>query len=61
MNYGTRVSVSNLQPGDLVFFHSPIHHVAIMLTSTLMVHAPQSGDVVRIAAPYTTPVAAVRF
>jgi cell wall-associated NlpC family hydrolase len=59
--YGTRVSVSSLEPGDLIFFYSPISHVAIYLGGGLMVHAPHSGDVVRVASVYQTPVAAVRF
>jgi cell wall-associated NlpC family hydrolase len=59
--YGTSVSVSNLVAGDLIFFHSPISHVAIYLGGGLMVHAPHSGDVVRVASVYQTPSAAARF
>ncbi len=59
--YGTHVSNSSLQPGDLVFFHSPISHVGIYLGDGLMVHAPHSGDVVRVAALYATPTTAVRL
>jgi cell wall-associated NlpC family hydrolase len=59
--YGRRVPVSGLQPGDLVFFHSPISHVGIYLGNGLMVHAPHTGDVVRIASLWTTPSAAVRL
>jgi cell wall-associated NlpC family hydrolase len=60
-NYGSRVSVSSLQPGDLVFFHSPISHVGMYIGDGLMVHAPSSGDVVRVASLYATPSAAVRL
>jgi cell wall-associated NlpC family hydrolase len=60
-NYGTRVSVSSLKPGDLIFFNSPISHVAIYLGNGLMVHAPHTGDVVRVASVYETPSVAVRF
>jgi cell wall-associated NlpC family hydrolase len=59
--YGRSVSVSALQPGDLVFFNSPISHVGIYLGKGLMVHAPHTGDVVRVAAIYQTPSAAVRL
>jgi cell wall-associated NlpC family hydrolase len=59
--YGTRVSVSSLAPGDLIFFHSPISHVSIYLGNGLMVHAPHSGAVVEVAELYATPTAAVRF
>jgi peptidoglycan DL-endopeptidase CwlO len=61
VNYGTRVSVSSLEPGDLIFFHSPISHVAIFLGGGLMVHAPHTGEVVQVASVYETPSAAVRF
>lgn len=37
------------QPGDLIFNHRPISHVAIYLGNGTMVHAPQPGSVVRIA------------
>lgn len=36
------------QPGDLVFTGYPIHHVGIYLGGGRMVHAPQTGDVVKI-------------
>lgn len=48
INYGARVSRANLQPGDLLFFYSPIHHVAIYIGNGKMVHAPHTGDVVSI-------------
>ena len=45
---GERVSRSDLQPGDLVFFGSPIHHVGIYVGGGSYVHAPRTGDVVRV-------------
>ena len=36
-------------PGDLVFTGSPIHHVGIYLGGGQMVHAPQTGDVVKVS------------
>ena len=48
INYGARVSRANLKPGDLLFFYSPIHHVAIYIGNGKMVHAPHTGDVVSI-------------
>lgn len=59
--YGTRVSASSVQPGDLVFFNSPISHVGLYLGDGLMVHAPHTGDIVRVAALYETPSTAVRL
>jgi peptidoglycan DL-endopeptidase CwlO len=37
-----------LRPGDLVFFHK-LGHVAIYIGNGYVVHAPHTGDVVRIA------------
>jgi cell wall-associated NlpC family hydrolase len=45
---GQHVSRANLQPGDLVFFGSPIHHVGIYIGGGRMISAPQTGDVVKI-------------
>lgn len=48
---GTRVSKSNLEPGDLVFFGpGSIHHVGIYIGNGQMIHAPQTGDVVKITS-----------
>lgn len=44
---GVKVSRSALQPGDLVYFGSPIYHVAIYIGNNMMVSAPQPGDVVK--------------
>lgn len=49
-NYGTRVSKSQLQPGDLVFFYSPISHVGIYIGGGKMIHAPRPGDVVKVSS-----------
>jgi cell wall-associated NlpC family hydrolase len=60
--YGTRVSRDQLRPGDLVFFRSPIGHVGIYIGDGAMLHAPSSGDVVRIAPVFWSDfVAAVRL
>jgi cell wall-associated NlpC family hydrolase len=46
---GTPVSRSELQPGDLVFFYSPVSHVGMYIGNGKMVHAPTFGDVVKVA------------
>lgn len=52
---GRHIPVSQLRPGDLVFWAydrsdpGTIHHVAIYLGGGRVVQAPQSGDVVRIS------------
>jgi len=46
--YGVAVSRGSLEPGDLVFFGSPIHHVGIYVGGGNMVHSPHTGSSVRI-------------
>lgn len=46
----THIGKDQLQPGDLVFYYSPIHHVGIYVGGGYIVHAPQTGDVVRMAS-----------
>ncbi|WP_406297355.1 NlpC/P60 family protein [Embleya sp. NBC_00888] len=50
----TPVSYRNLRPGDLIFWSgtknaSDIHHVAMYLGGGRMIHAPRTGDVVKIS------------
>jgi peptidoglycan DL-endopeptidase CwlO len=49
INVGQRVSLADLQPGDLVFFGHPIHHVGIYIGGGQMIHAPHTGDHVKIS------------
>jgi peptidoglycan DL-endopeptidase CwlO len=50
-NYGTHVSASELQPGDLVFLYSPISHVEIMVGPDLAVSAADPALGVRYVHP----------
>ena len=43
------VSQANAQPGDLIFYYSPISHVGVYLGGGQLVHAPATGDVVKVA------------
>lgn len=52
INRGAHVARANLQPGDLVFFGSPIHHVGIYIGNGKMIDAPHTGDVVSINDVY---------
>ncbi|MDJ0340568.1 NlpC/P60 family protein [Streptomyces sp. H10-C2] len=62
INDGTRVSQSELRPGDLVFFYSGISHVAIYLGNDEIVHAPHPGGVVEVGKMSWMPFAgAVRL
>jgi peptidoglycan DL-endopeptidase CwlO len=45
---GKAVSRSQLQPGDLVFFYNPIHHVGIYIGDGKMIDAAGTGKDVRI-------------
>jgi len=47
---GSSVSRDNLQPGDLVFFGSPAHHVGIYVGNGCYIHSPKTGDVVKISS-----------
>jgi cell wall-associated NlpC family hydrolase len=51
IKYGKRVSLSQLKPGDLVFFgkNRYISHVGIYISKGLMVNAPRPGSRVKIA------------
>lgn len=42
---GTSISRSQLQPGDLVFFYSPIHHVAVYIGDGKILHTYGDGGV----------------
>lgn len=46
------VSSSDLQPGDLLFFYSPIHHVAIYVGGGMVIEAPHTGAYVQKAPIY---------
>ena len=47
---GRAVSRAELQPGDIIAFYSPVSHVGIYIGNGQMVHAPTSGDVVKVAS-----------
>jgi peptidoglycan DL-endopeptidase CwlO len=47
---GRKVSRSELQPGDLVFFYSPISHVGLYIGNGQMIHASNPSKPVGIAS-----------
>jgi len=47
--YGSPVSMSQLQPGDLVFF-SGLGHEGLYIGGGQFIHAPHTGDVVKISS-----------
>src|SRR5215218_1865764 len=52
---GTAVSYYDLQPGDLVFFYSPVSHVAMYIGNGQMVHASTSGQPVKVVSVDSMP------
>jgi cell wall-associated NlpC family hydrolase len=59
---GTAVpSLSQAQPGDLVFFGNPAYHVAIYLGNDQILQAPQSGETVSISHLNETPTSIRRI
>ncbi|MPY96220.1 MAG: transglycosylase SLT domain-containing protein [Acidimicrobiia bacterium] len=57
---GTPVaSLAEARPGDLVAFGDPVTHIGIYVGNDHMIHAPQTGDVVKVA-PITREPTAIR-
>jgi cell wall-associated NlpC family hydrolase len=48
----THISMSAIQPGDLIFYESPDQHVALYVGGGQIIHAPHAGDVVRYDSLY---------
>ena len=49
-NTTARVPIAYIEPGDLIYFYSPITHVGIYIGGGMMVDAPGPGRFVRLAA-----------
>jgi peptidoglycan DL-endopeptidase CwlO len=49
--------LANAQPGDILAFGSPVHHVGIYVGDNQMIEAPRPGLDVRIGPVYETPTA----
>jgi cell wall-associated NlpC family hydrolase len=57
---GPRVARDQLQPGDIVFFHPSANgpqHEGMYIGSGEFIHAPHTGDVVRVSSLYDTQYA----
>ena len=46
---GVPVDKANLQPGDLIFFYSPVSHVGMYIGNGQMVHSSTFGQPVKVA------------
>lgn len=58
-NTTTRIPKEQAQAGDLIYYYSPISHVGIYLGDGRLVHAPATGDVVKVSAVNWSRVAGV--
>jgi cell wall-associated NlpC family hydrolase len=47
-NVGRRISAAELQPGDLIFYYSPISHVSVYIGGGQRISATHTGDYVRV-------------
>ncbi len=56
---GPHVPRDQLAPGDLVFFYPDLGHVGMYIGGGLFIHAPHTGDVVRISSLYDAWYSAV--
>ncbi len=57
---GRSVSRSELAPGDLVFFYSPISHVALYAGNGQIIHAPRPGKGVQYTSLSSMPWAGAK-
>ncbi len=48
-NKGIKITLQQARPGDLVYFGTPPHHVGMYLGNDMFIHAPQTGDVVKVS------------
>jgi len=46
---GEKISPAGLQPGDVVFFGSPVYHVGMYVGAGYFIHAPRTGDFVKLS------------
>jgi peptidoglycan DL-endopeptidase CwlO len=49
-----KVGWDQLQPGDIVVFYADLHHVGLYIGAGQMIHAPRTGDVVKISPAWRT-------
>jgi cell wall-associated NlpC family hydrolase len=52
-------SIDDALPGDILAFGDPVNHVALYVGDGQMLHAPRTGDVVKVN-PIDRPIASIR-
>lgn len=45
---GVAVALADIRPGDVVAFGTPVHHIGMYVGDGLFIHAPRTGDVVKL-------------
>jgi hypothetical protein len=61
MSGGQKIdSLADAQPGDLLFFGSPAHHVGIYVGNGQMLNAPHTGADVRVESVFEKPSSILR-
>jgi peptidoglycan DL-endopeptidase CwlO len=56
MGSGTPVSIDALQPGDLVFYYSPVSHVGMYIGNGQLVHAANPSTGVQVTSVDSMPI-----
>jgi cell wall-associated NlpC family hydrolase len=57
---GQAVAYSDMQPGDLVFYYSPISHVGMYIGNGQLVHASNPSSPVEVVDVDLMPIASIR-
>lgn len=57
---GRKVSKSELKPGDLVFYYSPVSHVGMYIGNGKIVHAANPRSGVKVVGLNTMPFSGAR-
>lgn len=52
---GTKISIDQVRPGDLVIYYDDMHHVGIAANSSEIIHAPRPGESVTFAPLNSMP------
>jgi peptidoglycan DL-endopeptidase CwlO len=55
--WAAAVPISQVQPGDLVFFGNPAHHVGMYIGNGLMIEAPHTGAVIQLSSIWADDLA----
>lgn len=57
---GSAVSYSDMQPGDLVFYYSPVSHVGMYIGNGQLVHAANPSRPVEVTSVDSMPITTIR-